>query len=491
MTSQPESVARTPDAVLNAARDAVVTAVRNHAPVVIELGEMFDAAGYELALVGGPVRDALLGRLADGRFDLDLTTSATPDQTLDVIGQWADSVWEIGREYGTIGCRKGEAIIEITTYRADEYDPTSRKPDVKFGTSLTADLRRRDFAVNAMAITLPTLDFVDPYSGLVDAARGVIRTPGAPAESFDDDPLRMMRAVRFVSQLGFTLDEGVREAITNMTERLTIVSAERIQVELVKLVKGEQPRAGLDLMVETGLADYVLPELPALRLEVDEHHHHKDVYEHTLTVLDQSIALEDDGPDFILRFAALMHDVGKPATRKFEKGGRVSFHHHEVVGAKMTRKRMRALKFDNATTKTVCRLVELHLRFHGYRDGKWSDSAVRRYVTDAGDVLERLHKLTRADCTTRNKRKAARLAASYDDLEKRIAELAEQEELNAMRPDLDGARIMELLDIAPGPLVGRAYKYLLGLRMDEGPLGEEEATTRLREWWSKQPESTP
>jgi poly(A) polymerase len=343
-----------------------------------------------------------------------------------------------------------------------------------------------------MALALPDGEFVDPYGGLTDLAQAVLRTPGTPQMSFSDDPLRMMRAARFSAQLGFEVAPEVRAAMTEMASRLSIVSAERVRVELVKTLLAPDPRRGLTLLVDTGLADVVLPELPALRLEVDEHHRHKDVYEHTLTVLEQAMALEDEsvpGPDLVLRLAALMHDVGKPATRRFEPGGGVSFHHHEVVGAKITGKRMRALRFDKDTTKAVTRLVELHLRFHGYGDGEWTDSAVRRYVNDAGPLLSRLHKLTRSDSTTRNARKAARLSRTYDELEARIERLAAEEELAAIRPDLDGEQIMALLGVRPGPVVGRAYRYLLQRRLDDGPLGEDAAREALLAWWAEQPES--
>lgn len=458
-------------------------------PVALEAGELFDRAGFELSLVGGPVRDLFLGETS---VDLDFTTNATPDQTLDVVKGWADATWEIGKEYGTIGIRKGNEMVEITTYRAEKYDSGSRKPVVAFGTDLVDDLFRRDFTINSMALRLPSVELVDPFGGQRDLEAGIIRTPGTPQASFSDDPLRMMRAARFASRLDIDVAPEVFEAMTDMAERITIISAERVRDELVKLMCGVAPRRGVDLLVESGLASYVLPEIPALKLEVDEHHRHKDVYQHSLTVMEQAASQETGsdgavpGPDFILRFAALMHDIGKPATRKFEENGAVSFLHHDVVGAKLTKKRMRELRFDNDTIKAVARLVELHMRFYGYGDAGWSDSAVRRYVRDAGELLERLHRLTRADVTTRNRRKANRIASAYDDLERRIAELAEQEELNSMRPDLDGEQIMEILGIKPGPLVGQAYKFLLNMRLDEGALGEEEATRRLREWAAEQ-----
>lgn len=463
---------------------AVAEELDRLAPVIDELGRRFADAGHELALVGGPVRDAMLGR---HHHDLDFTTSARPEQTERLLHGWADALWDVGRDFGTIGCRHGDWQVEITTYRAEAYDPTSRKPEVSYGDDLVGDLGRRDFTVNAMAVRLPSLEIEDPYGGVVDLAHRVIRTPGTPEDSFSDDPLRMMRAARFAAQLGFEVDPGVVAAMTAMAERIDIISAERVRDELVKLVCAPWPRRGLALLVETGLAQRVLPELPALALERDEHHRHKDVYEHTLTVLEQAIDLEDrlgGGPDFVSRFAALMHDVGKPRTRRFLDDGTVTFHHHDVVGAKLTRKRMKALRFSNDEIDAVSSLVELHLRFHGYGSGEWTDSAVRRYVRDAGDQLERLHVLTRADCTTRNKRKADRLRRTYDDLEARIAVLAEQEELAAMRPDLDGNQIMEVLGLGPGREVGEAYRHLLELRMDHGPLGEERATEELLSWWA-------
>ncbi len=456
-------------------------------PVIKPLGQRFAAAGHSLELVGGPVRDAMLGRLHN---DLDFTTSARPDDIERLVSGWADAVWDIGREFGTIGCRKGPWQIEITTYRSDAYDPSSRKPEVRFGDSLDGDLGRRDFTVNAMALTVPGGEFHDPHGGVVDLAHRVLRTPATPEESFSDDPLRMMRAARFAAQLGFAVAPEVVAAMTDMASRIEIISAERIRDEIVKLVCAPYPRLGLTLLVETGLADIVLPELPALALERDEHHRHKDVYEHTLTVLEQSIELErsrggpDAPPDFVGRFAALMHDVGKPKTRKFLHGGTVTFHHHDVVGAKLTRKRMRALRFSKDVTEAVATLVELHLRFHGYGSGEWTDSAVRRYVRDAGDQLERLHILTRADCTTRNQRKADRLRRTYDDLEVRIARLSEAEELASIRPDLDGNQIMEILGVGPGREVGAAYRFLLDLRLEEGPKTYAEARAALETWAS-------
>jgi len=452
-------------------------------PLLVKLGTLFTNAGFELALVGGPVRDAFLWRETN---DLDFTTSANPDQILSVLKGNVDAHWDIGRDFGTIGARIGDTTVEITTYRADQYDADSRKPHVVFGKDLNDDLFRRDFAVNAMALRLPEGVFVDPFNGLQDLLDGVIRTPGKPEDSFSDDPLRMMRAARFASQLGFQIHEDTFSAMKSMADRIEIVSAERIQVELSKLLLGANPREGLEALVDSGLAQIVIPELPALKLEIDEHHHHKDVYQHTLTVLEQAIDYEKDyglEGDLVLRLAALMHDIGKPATRKLETGGGVTFYHHDVVGSKLAGKRLKELKFDNETIKAVSRLIELHLRFFGYSDQPWSDSAIRRYVRDADEQLLRLHALTRADVTTRNQKKSDRLAHAYDDLEKRIAILAEQEELNAIRPDLSGEEIMEILGITPGPEVGEAYRYLLELRLDEGPLSEEEAKSRLLAWW--------
>ncbi|GLW68672.1 CCA tRNA nucleotidyltransferase [Kitasatospora phosalacinea] len=458
-------------------------------PVADEIARRFQEAGHRLSLVGGSVRDALLGRLGN---DLDFTTDARPQQILKLVKGWADAVWDVGIAFGTVGARKdtpeGSFLIEITTYRSEAYDRTSRKPEVSYGDSIEQDLVRRDFTVNAMAVDLPGRGFVDPHRGLEDLEARVLRTPATPEESFSDDPLRMMRAARFAAQLDFDPAPEVVAAMTAMAERITIVSAERVQAELNKLLLAEHPVKGLRLLVDTGLADFVLPELPALRLESDEHHRHKDVYEHSLTVLEQAIALETEGPDLVLRLAALLHDIGKPRTRRFESDGRVSFHHHEVVGAKMTRKRMRELKYSNELVGEVSRLVELHLRFHGYGGGEWTDSAVRRYVTDAGPLLTRLHKLTRSDCTTRNKRKAAALARTYDSLEERITALQAKEELDAIRPALDGNEIMQLLGLRPGPAVGRAYKHLLELRLENGPMEHEEAVAALRAWWAEQPQ---
>ncbi len=480
--------------------ELLARAVRHLCPLldsVTELSEAFATAGHEFALVGGPIRDAFLGRTSP---DLDFTTSARPEQIEAILQPWADHTWDLGRAYGTIGGRRGDQIVEITTFRADAYDEESRKPIVAFGDSLHDDLVRRDFTINAMALRLPERIFVDPHGGLDDLAAMVLRTPHTPEVSFSDDPLRMMRAARFVSTLGVHVSFSVAEAMSDMAQRLLIVSPERVREELNKLLLGGNPRAGLEILVDSGLAEVVLPEVPALQLEVDEHHRHKDVYQHSLQVLEQAIALEsppgatgpDDvpGPDLVLRLAALLHDIGKPDTRRFEGSGGVSFHHHEMVGAKLTRARMRALRYDKDTTKAVSRLVELHLRFHGYGGGEWTDSAVRRYITDAGPLLGRLHLLTRSDCTTRNRRKAERLSATYDDLERRIETLRSQEELEAVRPELNGNEIAEILGIKPGRVLGRAYKHLLWVRMERGEIGRDAVTEELRSWWAEQDESS-
>lgn len=455
-------------------------------PTVATLADAFDAAGYELSLVGGPVRDAFLGRSTN---DLDFTTDATPDQILAVVKPIAEAHWDIGRAFGTIGALVHGHTVEITTYRADVYDGNSRKPEVAFGTSLVDDLERRDFTVNALALRLPRLELVDPSGGVDDLIAGVLRTPAEPEISFGDDPLRMMRAARFASQLGFEVEPGTLAAMSSLAFEIDRISAERVRDELSKLLITTAPRRGIRLLVDSGIAARVLPEVPALMLEIDEHHHHKDVYEHSLTVLEQAIDYEVsrgnlDSPDLVVRLAALLHDIGKPATRRLEPGGAVSFHHHDMVGAKLARKRLRALRFDNDTINAVSRLIELHLRFFGYTDATWSDSAVRRYVRDAGDQLERLHILTRADVTTRNRRKADRLGFAYDDLEERIAQLAEEEEIAAVRPELDGQQIMAALGVRPGPVVGEAYKFLLDLRLDEGPIGSDAARERLLAWWA-------
>ncbi len=465
-----------------------VAALRSVAesPVVSLLSAAFSNAGHELALVGGPVRDALLGRTVN---DLDFTTSASPDEILRIVKPHSSAQWDVGRAFGTIAAQIGEESVEITTYRADSYDSDSRKPEVVFGDNIEGDLRRRDFTVNAMALRLPDQVLIDPYGGVEDLLEARLRTPGTPEQSFSDDPLRMMRAARFASQLSFEVDPGVFTAMQSMAERLAIISRERIRDELNKLLSTDNPRVGLSILVDTGLMEHFLPEVPELKLTADDHNRHKDVYQHSLTVLEQAISLEkersrekDAVPDLVLRLAALLHDIGKPSTRRFEGGGVVTFHHHDVVGSKMAKKRLRELRYDNDTIKAVGRLVELHLRFFGYTDAKWSDSAVRRYVRDAGSYLDQLHILVRADVTTQNIRKADRLAFAYDDLEERIRILRDQEEMDSVRPDLDGEQIMRLLGIRPGPVVGKAYKFLMELRLDEGVLGEEEATTRLLAW---------
>ncbi|GAA3349817.1 CCA tRNA nucleotidyltransferase [Amorphoplanes nipponensis] len=462
-----------------AQRNAVAELLRV-SPVADELGRRFGAAGHELHLVGGSVRDALLGRLGD---DLDFCTDARPEQTLALVKGWADAIWETGREFGTIGVQKDGLRLEITTFRAEAYDGVTRNPVVRYGDNLLDDLRRRDFTINAMAVSLPGHVFTDPYGGLEDLAAGVIRTPDSPASSFNDDPLRMLRAARFAAKLRFAVDGAVLAAMTEMAADLDRITAERIRDEFTKLLCGLDPIAGLRMLVDTGLADRFLPELSGLKLEIDEHAQHKDVYEHTLIVVANAIRLEGDaGPDFVLRMAALMHDVGKPATKAVGRDGRVSFHHHEVVGARLTKQRMKAMRYPKDVTSEVVELVALHLRFYGYGRGEWTDSAVRRYVTDAGELLPRLHKLTRSDCTTRNKRKAAALAADYDALEERIARIAAEEDLARVRPDLDGNAIMELLGVRPGPVVGQAWRFLKELRLDRGPLDRDEAEAELLRW---------
>ena len=464
------------------AAEALLRAQVGLVPAAGELGRLFARAGHELALVGGPVRDVFLGQQPG---DMDLTTDATPEQVLALVDGWADAVWTVGIAFGTIGLRKGSTVFEITTYRSEHYSLKSRKPDVVYGRSLAEDLSRRDFTINAMAARLPDCEFVDPFGGLEALRERVLKTPGRPADSFGDDPLRILRAARFAAKLGVRVDDDVRAAMTEQAPRLEIVSAERIAGELTKLTLTPDPATGIDLLVQTQVAEQVLPEVSRLRMEVDEHHRHKDVYQHSLTVLRQAIDLEPRyglDNDLVVRLAAILHDIGKPRTRTALPGGKVAFHHHEVVGAKMTRKRLAALRFPNDVVRDVSTLVELHLRFHGYGEGEWTDSAVRRYVRDAGPLLSRLHVLTRADCTTRNARKAERLARAYDSLEQRIAELREQEELDKLRPDLDGNEIMRILGVPPGPVVGKAYNYLLELRISQGQLGPERAREELLRW---------
>jgi poly(A) polymerase len=463
-------------------RKAAAALLRRVSPAADDLGRIFARHGFELALVGGPVRDVFLGRQPG---DLDLTTDAPPEEVLKIVRNWADKVWTVGIDFGTVGLRKKGTTFEITTYRSEEYALRSRKPGVRYGTSLEEDLRRRDFTVNAMAARLPGHELVDPFGGLNALRDKVLRTPGTPDDSFSDDPLRVLRAARFAAQLGFTVADDVQEAMGRQAGRLDIVSAERITDELTKLMLTPDPARGIELLVDTGVADTVLPEVPKLRLESDEHFRHKDVYQHSLTVLRQAIGLEERyglSRDLVLRLAALLHDIGKPRTRSRLPDGRVAFHHHEVVGAKMARKRLTALRFPKDVVGDVSQLVELHLRFHGYGDVGWTDSAVRRYVRDAGDLLPRLHALTRADCTTRNRAKAERLARSYDDLEERIARLSEEEELARLRPELDGNEIMEILGLPPGRLVGKARDFLLELRIERGVLGKEQVTQELLRW---------
>ena len=472
---------------LGAAGEVAIASLVERAPLASSLAQGFAAQGFRLALVGGPVRDALLGRLGN---DLDFTTNAKPEDTKKILKTWAENIWETGIEYGTVAGKRGDTTVEVTTYRSENYDPQSRKPEVSYGENIAGDLSRRDFTVNAMALELTTEvpEFIDPYNGLADLAKKVLRTPTTAENSFSDDPLRMMRAARFASQLGFEIAPDVLQAMKDMAGRISIISAERIRDEFTKMLMSNNPRAGITILVETGLAEIVLPEIPKLRLEIDEHHHHKDVYEHSITVLEQAIAIEDrlGGPNLVNRLAALLHDIGKPKTRSLIAGGGVSFHHHEIVGARLAKSRLKALRFDGETIDQVETLVALHLRFHGYGDGEWTDSAVRRYVRDAGDLLVHLHVLTRADCTTRNLKKAERLAKVYDSLEERIAKLMEEEELSKIRPDLDGAQVMELLDIKPSAAVGKALDFLLELRLENGPLGQERATKELLDWWSKE-----
>ena len=471
---------------VTAASEIAISALRERAPQAIDLAARFKNSGFKLALVGGSVRDILLNRLGN---DLDFTTDARPEDIKKIIKGFVEDIWEIGAKFGTIGARKDEIVFEITTYRSEIYLSNSRKPEVKFGDSIEDDLLRRDFTVNAMAIELTTKTptFIDPHNGVRDLLTKTLKTPGLPELSFGDDPLRMLRAARFAAQLGFTIAPELLASMTEMAGRLEIISAERIRDEFIKIVMSPNPRIGITTLVDTGLCDQFLPEIPKLRLEIDEHHHHKDVYEHTLTVVEQSMALEErlGGANLVIRLAALMHDIGKPKTRALIDGGGVSFHHHEVVGARMTKERLRKLRFDHDVVEDVAKLVFLHLRFHGYGGGEWTDSAVRRYVRDAGELLTHLHVLTRADCTTRNKKKAENLASNYDHLEARINALMEEEELLKIRPDLDGHAIMEILGIKAGPQVGKAYDFLMELRLEHGPLGEERAKEELVSWWSK------
>ena len=469
---------------LGAASELAIRSLVERAPLASSLAQAFKDKGFTLALVGGPVRDAILGRLGN---DLDFTTNALPQQSKKILQGWAESIWETGIAFGTVAGKRADTTVEVTTYRSENYDLDSRNPKVQFGKEILGDLSRRDFTVNAMAVELTgnTPQFLDPFNGLQDLAKKLLRTPGRASDSFNDDPLRMIRAARFASQLDFDIDPEVITAMKSLAPRISIISAERVRDEFIKILMSEKPRIGITILVDTGLADLVIPEIPKLRLEVDEHHHHKDVYEHSITVLEQAITQEDrlQGPNLVIRLAALLHDIGKPKTRSFIKGGGVSFHHHEVVGARLVKKRLQELRFDRNTIEAVETLTTLHLRFHGYGDGEWSDSAVRRYVRDAGDLLIHLHVLTRADCTTRNRVKAIRLSDTYDSLEARIDILMEQEELSKIRPDLDGAQVMEILALKPSREVGAAMDFLMELRLDQGSIGEEKATVELLNWW--------
>lgn len=469
---------------LGAAGELAIRSLIEKAPLASSLADAFSAKGYSLALVGGPVRDAILGRLGN---DLDFTTNAKPEESKKILQGWAEHVWDTGIAFGTVAGKLGDTTVEVTTYRSDVYEKDSRKPDVSFGETIEGDLSRRDFRVNAMALELTgaTPVFLDPFDGLGDLTKRILQTPGRPEDSFSDDPLRMLRAARFASQLNFEIAPSVLVAMKEMAPRLSIISAERVRDELSKILMSQNPRLGITILVDTTLADIVFPEIPKLRLEVDEHHHHKDVYEHSIIVLEQAIEHEDrlGGPNLVIRLAALLHDIGKPKTRNLIEGGGVSFHHHEVVGARLAKKRLQELRFDGHTVEEVETLIALHLRFHGYGDGEWSDSAVRRYVRDAGELLIHLHVLTRADCTTRNKAKATRLAATYESLEARIAVLMEQEELSKIRPDLDGAQVMEILNLKPSRAVGQAMDFLMELRLERGQLGVEVATQELLKWW--------
>jgi poly(A) polymerase len=469
---------------VNLGAELAIRSLVERAPLASSLAAAYKEAGFRLALVGGPVRDAILGRLGN---DLDFTTDARPHESKKILNAWADNTWDTGILFGTVAAKRGDVTVEVTTYRSDKYEEDSRKPEVEFGDTIEGDLSRRDFTVNAMALELTGSqpEFIDPYGGLDDLVKKVLRTPVTAQQSFSDDPLRMMRAARFASQLNFDIAPDVSEALAAMAGRISIISAERIREEFIKLLLSPNPRIGITILVESGLAELILPEIPKLKLEIDEHHHHKDVYEHSLTVLEQAIAQEErlGGPNLVIRLAALLHDIGKPKTRNLIPGGGVSFHHHEVVGARLTKTRLQALRFDNETIEAVSTLVALHLRFHGYGDGEWTDSAVRRYVRDAGELLTHLHVLTRADCTTRNAKKAERLARTYDSLEERISKLAAEEELSKIRPDLDGQEVMQLLDIKPSADVGKALDFLLELRLEHGPLGKERATDELMNWW--------
>ena len=472
------------NSALGAAGELAIRALIARAPLASSLAQEFKSKGFTLALVGGSVRDAILGRLGN---DLDFTTNALPQQSKKILQVWAENVWDTGIAFGTVAGKRGDTTIEVTTYRSEHYDPDSRKPDVVYGKEILGDLSRRDFTVNSMALELTGAEpeFIDPFNGLQDLAQRILQTPVTPDNSFTDDPLRMMRAARFASQLDFEISPSVMESIIKLSQRISIVSSERVRDEFIKILMSPNPRIGITILVNTGLAEIVIPEIPKLRLEIDEHHHHKDVFEHSITVLEQAITQEArlNGPNLVIRLAALLHDIGKPKTRSYIDGGGVSFHHHEVVGARLAKKRLQELRFDSHTCEAVETLTALHLRFHGYGDGEWSDSAVRRYVRDAGVLLTHLHVLTRADCTTRNRAKAMHLAAVYDSLEMRIDLLMEQEELSKIRPDLDGAQVMALLNLKPSREVGAAMDFLMELRLDQGTIGQERATAELLKWW--------
>ncbi|CAB4864951.1 MAG: CCA tRNA nucleotidyltransferase [Actinobacteria bacterium] len=469
---------------LGAAGELAIRSLIERAPLASSLAQAFKSKGFTLALVGGPVRDAILGRLGS---DLDFTTNALPQETKKILKDWAENIWETGIAFGTVAGKRGDTTVEVTTYRSEHYNPESRKPSVEYGKDILGDLSRRDFTVNAMALELTgdKPEFIDPFNGLQDLSKKILRTPVKPDDSFNDDPLRMMRAARFASQLDFEIAGNALTSMKDLSQRIEIISAERVRDEFTKILMSPNPRIGITILVDAGLADIVIPEIPKLRLEVDEHHHHKDVYEHSITVLEQAIMQEDrlGGPNLVIRLAALLHDIGKPKTRSFIDGGGVSFHHHEVVGARLAKKRLQEMRFDSNTIEAVEVLTALHLRFHGYGDGEWSDSAVRRYVRDAGALLNHLHILTRADCTTRNKAKATRLSLVYDSLEARIDVLMKEEELSKIRPDLDGAQVMSLLNLKPSREVGAAMNFLMELRLDQGQIGEEKATAELLNWW--------
>ncbi len=477
---------------LDAQQAAELGALTDVYPEARELGEIFADAGHELYLVGGTIRDTLLAGGDEQRLatvDLDLATSARPDDTAALLEGWASAIWLTGAAYGTISCQRQRGddpprTIEITTFRSDTYEQGSRHPSVTYGDTIEADLARRDLTVNAMALKVPEATFVDPHGGLGDLHRRVLRTPIDPMVSFTDDPLRMVRLARFAAVLDAEVDPATLAAATQLAGELATVSAERIRDELVKLIAGRAPRRGVTLLVETGLSRHVLPELDVLRACVDPAHRHKDVYLHTLAVVENVMALESDGPDVVLRLAALLHDIGKPDTKQLHRDGTVTFHHHDVVGARMTRHRLRELRFDKQTIKAISELVRMHLRFHTYKQG-WTDAAVRRYVADAGALYDRLNLLTRADVTTGNAKRAAAIQRRVDELEARVDELEEREQLEAMRPAIDGNAIMRHLGLEPGPLVGEAWAHLLELRLEHGPMEDADAFAALEAWWAQ------